>query len=265
MTSTLGQVCCARIPASALAVLADLRRDPGIGVTPDGEHAWVRWEAGDEAVLRRLLPVRGVELYARRGPEAEAEAVGDAPWYRPGAHLPTFGVPADARLADGSIPLARAVTPRAIRAREPDGEVTPPVEIRLARESMARDAGALRCTLSDLGSWAERATTAELDAVSAAWADDVVLLLGRRLPTVAGIRFWGDRLLSPLGFRPEPDLPETALRRALGIAEGEIVVLEADGFERIPRAAFRRPTRAGIRLAIATATATGGAPGVPPP
>jgi hypothetical protein len=253
----LEHACCARLPASALAVLADLRREPGIGVIDAGESAWVRWEAGNEAVLRRLLPVAGVEFYARRKTEAGVF------WYRPGAHLPTFGIPAG--LEDESIPLARALTPRPIEARGPDGGPPSPVVLGLARESRAREATALRCALADLGRWADRAATAELAALSAAWADDVVLLLGRRLPPIAGARFWGDRLLSPLGFRPEPALPEPALRRALGAAAGEVVVLEADGFERIPRDAFRPLTRAGVRLAPGPAEAPAPAPGGPPP
>ena len=237
MTTTLEGVCCARLPASSLKVLADLRREPGIMATPDGDHVWVRWEAGSEAVLRRLLPVPGVELYARR----------DALWYRPGAHLPTFTVPTD--LEHGAIPLARAVTPRPIRAIGHQGAEPLPVRLGLARTATVRDATALRCALADLGRWAELAGTAELAVLEAARAGDELLIRGRPLPPIAGRRYWGDRLLTPLGFRPEPSLPEPALRRALGVAEEEIVLLEADGFETIPCAALQPLSRARVRLA----------------
>ena len=241
MTNALEHVCCARLPASGLAVLADLRREPAITVTPADDHAWVQWEAGSEAVLRRLLPVSGVELYSRR----------DGLWYRPGAHLPSFEVPVD--LEHGSIPLARAVTPRPIRPIEPDGTVLEPIRLGLAREATPRDASALQCALPDLGHWIEMACDTEIAALEAAWSGEVVLIRGRRLPAVAGARYWGNRLLTPLGFRPDPGLPELGLRRALGVAEGEVVVLAADGFETIPLAAFQPLTRAGVRLAMATA------------
>jgi hypothetical protein len=240
MSDAFEHVCYARLPAMSLAALADLRREPGIRVTPAGDHAWVRWEAGNEAVLRRLLPIPGVELYGRR----------DGHWYRPGAHLPSFDVPGEPE--GRAFPLARAVTPGPIQATRPDVGASPAVPVRLGleREVAPREATAIRCGLADLARWAEMAPTAQLAGLLSAWAADVVMILGRRLPTVAGDRFWGDRLLSPLGFLPEPGLPEAALRRALGVAEEEIVVLELDGFETIPRGAFRPLTRAGIRLAL---------------
>jgi hypothetical protein len=237
MTTTLEGVCCARIPASALAVLAGLRAEPGIMVTADGDHVWVRWESGNEAVLRRLLPVHGVELYARR----------DGFWYRPGAHLPAFHVPAD--LEHGAMPLARVVTPSPFQAIEHQGAGPVPIRLGLVRATTARDASALRCALVDLARWAEMAATAELAALEAALAGNEVLIRGGKLPPVAGQRYWGDRLLAPLGFRPEPGLPEPALRRVLGVTEGDIVVLELDGFETIPCAALQPLARARVRLA----------------
>ncbi len=87
--------------------------------------------------------------------------------------------------------------------------------------------------------------------MKAARAEDEVMLLGRGLPVVAGgVRFWGIRVLVPLGFRADPDLPEPALRRSLRVAEDALLVLEADGVEVVPREAFRRVTRAGLRLAL---------------
>jgi hypothetical protein len=82
-----------------------------------------------------------------------------------------------------------------------------------------------------------------------------VMLLGQRLPTMSeGEKFWGDRVLTPLGFRPEPDLPESALLVALGVDEGDLLVIEAEGCEVVPRDAFRPLSRAGFRLAVAEAT-----------
>src|SRR4051794_11822569 len=91
----------ARIPAPALATLADLRREPGIGVIADGEHAWVRWEAGDPRLVLRLMAIPGAELFTLR----------DGLWYPAGGRLPRFGLPLDDAEA---IPLHRAVTPRPV-------------------------------------------------------------------------------------------------------------------------------------------------------
>src|SRR5947209_1907634 len=99
---------CASLPASALAALADLRREPGVTVTPAGDRAWVRWPPGARAVLRRVLPLAGAELYTRR----------DGLLYRLGHRLPAFGLPPD---GGASVPLARAVTPEPVTAEPPTG------------------------------------------------------------------------------------------------------------------------------------------------
>ena len=64
------------------------------------------------------------------------------------------------------------------------------------------------------------------------------------------MRFWGETVLVPTGFRPEPDLPAAALRAALGVAADELLVLDETGAEVIPRAAFEPLTRAGVRLGV---------------
>jgi hypothetical protein len=64
-----------------------------------------------------------------------------------------------------------------------------------------------------------------------------------------GRRFWGGQLLVPLGFRTEPELPESALCRTIGAAPDDLVVLDFEGYEVIPRAALEPFSRAGIRLA----------------
>ena len=91
-----------------------------------------------------------------------------------------------------------------------------------------------------------------LASLRAARCQDRVLLLGPRLPLLPrSERFWGDGLLVPLGYRPEPDLPQTALREALGSRAEEILVLRQDRVEGVPRAALQPLTRAGVRLACA--------------
>ena len=65
-----------------------------------------------------------------------------------------------------------------------------------------------------------------------------------------GVRFWGTELLLPLGFRAEPDLPHSAIRRAAGATSDELAVLDDEGIEIIPRAIFKPLSRAAVRLML---------------
>ena len=234
----LDAIQCASLPASALTALADLRREPGVAVTVSGDRAFIRWDSATVEVLCRVLPLAGVELYARRG----------GLWYRPGHRLPTFGLPAD---EGESVPLARAVTPTPVRPELPTHILPRPVELELVRDGRVREASALGCGLDELGRWADMAPTARLVALRAATAGDRVLLLGRPLPPIPGAeRFWGGRILVPLGFRTDPEIPEPALCGALGAGDDELLVLTHEGAETVPLRSFRTLTRAGVRLAL---------------
>jgi hypothetical protein len=120
----------------------------------------------------------------------------------------------------------------------------------LVRGDRPRPATALRCAPDVLARWADTATTARIERLSGAWDGSRILVRGRALPEVpSGERFWGNRLLIPLGFRPGPDLPERALLKALHAGDEELFLLEADGCEVVPLAAFQPLTRAALRLA----------------
>lgn len=246
MATDLDRVRCARLPVAALASLAELRCRPDVLVTTAGDRAWVRWSSGGGPLLDRLMAVPGVELFARR----------DDGWFRLGDRLPAFDVPPE----DGTVPLHRAIVPARFVPEPAPGEVGGPVALGLARDERPRAATALRCRLADLAGWAERATSAQVEALRAARSGDLVLLLGRRLPPIGGAeRFWGDRLLVPLGFRPDPELAEPILLDALGAVDGERVLLDAAGAEVVPSAAFRPLGRAAVRLATGPPPGRGGA------
>jgi hypothetical protein len=257
MRPELDQVVCASLPLDALATLADLRRAEGISVTLAGDRAWVRWEPGNHAALRTVLPLPGSELFVRRGKH----------WYKLGSRLPSFNLPIDQR-GVVAVPLHSAVVPRPVRPEPPGEGLVATVALSLVRDDRIRTASALKCPIAVLGRWADSAPTARFAGLLAAKADDVVIVVGRSLPVVAGPgveRFWGSRVLAPLGLRPEPSLPEHALRRALGIADDELPLLIAspDGsaeveVELVPYAALRPLSRAGVRLALTGATDLGG-------
>jgi hypothetical protein len=228
------EVAAARVPAVGLAALAAVRCRPGVGVVLVGKSAWATFPAGDGEVIRCLMPVPGVEFFARRG----------GAWARFGHRLPT----ADAPPAVGMTPSDRVVLPEPV---EPIATATvgPPVRLTIVRGGGPRPATALRCAVAALARWADVAPARDLAAVRAARTGDRALLLGERLPAVPGERFWGEWVLVPLGFRAEPALPNDVLRAACGVGAEELLLLDGHGAEAVPVAAFEPLTRAGVRLA----------------
>jgi hypothetical protein len=204
-----------------------------------GDVAWVGWPAGAEAVVSCLRTVPGVEFFADRGGR----------WFRFGSRLPA---PAAPPLAD-AVPLDRVLFPARVEPVPPPAALPAPVPLTVVRGGGPRPVTAVRCVVSALARWADAATTAELAAVRAARCGDRALLLGGRLPVVAGgERFWGDRVLVPVGFRPEPALPDGVIRAACGVELEELLILDAAGAEAVPDAAFAPLTRAGVRLALSS-------------
>jgi hypothetical protein len=253
------KVGCARIAIPDLRVLADLRRRTDIRVLVEEDRAWVYWSPEShpmqQVLIGRLLPLPEVELFTRRG----------GYWYRLGEHLPAFEVPVEAG-TEGA-PLERIVMPRPMTALPPADGRPNPISLRVVRDerSRPRPPRALRCPLERLAAWAEQATSARLASLRGAWASGAgdesggaeVLVLGASgsLPELPGaLRFWGVDLLIPLGFRPDPELPESALCRAVGAGSNHLVILDSQGYELIDRAAFRPLSRAGVRLARRGAT-----------
>ncbi len=116
----------ARLPAASLASLADLRRDLGIGVIADGDHAWIRWEAGDESLSLRLMAIPGAELFVLR----------DGLWYPAAGRLPRFGLPLDSARP---IPMRAGVVSVALVVNS---------EASLIRSSRGRRPWAWRATIS---------------------------------------------------------------------------------------------------------------------
>ena len=246
--TTLDQASCARMPASALASLAALRRVEGISVVTEGGHVWVFWEPGDERVLRSVLPVVGVELFEKRG---------DA-WHRAGRRLPAFDVPPVIE----PIGLDRAVTPEPFTAEMASGAALRPVVLRLRRDGRPRPTTAALCPLAVLGDWADSAPSAAIEAIRGVFRSDQALLLGEQLPAWPGsTRYWGGRVLVSIGFEPRPGLPEDVLLEALGGSGRELLRLVPDdrgggglAVEVVPLDEFRPLSRAGVRLALETLT-----------
>jgi hypothetical protein len=240
--SPLDAVRGARLPAAALETLADLRRDPGLAVVLDDQCAWLVWRTADDDLVLRLMAIAGVALYDRR----------DGLWYSHGSLLPEFGLPLDADEAKG---LHAVVVPQPMGPSPPGQPIASPMTLRLVRDARPRPVTALRCTADALARWAETATSARLERLSATWDKSHVLVRGREVPEVLSAdRFWGIRILVPLGFRPEPELPEQALLNVLGAEDEDLFLLEPDGCEVVPLGVFQTLSRASLRLALEGAT-----------
>jgi hypothetical protein len=236
MPLALHEVCCARVTPEALAELADLRCTSGIEVVQDDAGVWLRWLPGDEEVLLQLLPVAGAIFFYQR----------EGNWYRLGSRLPSAGPPPTGEVRK----LDRLVVPEPICSESPPARELHRRPVQLVRDTMPRQATALRTTLAALGDWAEQATTLQIAALRAARCGTSVLLFGARLPILPGVRYWGSRLLVPLGYRPEPALPVSIFAEAMKLDGEALAILEEDGCEIIPAAAFRPLSRAAIRLAV---------------
>jgi MoxR-vWA-beta-propeller ternary system domain bpX2 len=226
----------ARVPIGGLAALAPLRAKGGVHVVMDKATAWVSWDGDRRDVVDALLAVPGVEWFESR----------DGRWFGFGSRLPTFDVPPGGE----SIALARALVPAPFAPAEADARGPARVSLRLVRCEVPHPATALRCQIEALRPLVDKATTAEITRLKGARCGDVVWLLGHVLPAIPGAeRFWGERVLVPLGFRADPDWPESALREAAGVGDEEILVLAGDGADAIPVPAFRPLARAALRRA----------------
>jgi hypothetical protein len=237
MISSLAQVCYASLPVTALAALADLRCLPDVRVALLGDRAWVRWEPGNDQVLIRLLPVRDVKLFVYR----------DEYWYQHGHHLPSFNLPPDT----GGQPLHHVLVPAPVEPLAAPKLWIQRVNVRLVRDEFPHQTSAVLCQLQRLSEWADTVTTAHLTSIRAARCQDSILMLGRRLPLLPGAeRFWGGRVLMPLGHRLEPALPERDLLGLWSLQEKEFVLVRTDKVEILDQESFEPLTRPGIRLAL---------------
>ena len=216
---------------------APLRHRSEIRVIQAADVAWVRWTPPRPDVIDCLLAAPAVQFFVEKSGQWQ-------PFRRrlPGADRPPLG--------EGTS-LAALLVPAPFQTIPPGELWIDPLALRLVRDTAPRPATAMWATLAALASWADRATTHEIESVRAARCGDRVLLLGDRLPAIPGAaRYWGKDFLVPLGFRPDPDLPTATLREAIGAAENELAVLKDAGAERVPREAFRKLSRAAIRLAV---------------
>jgi hypothetical protein len=233
MSDRLANTCCARLPSTAHAHLGALRACEHLSALQEGETLWLFWPAGEVELARAILSVEGSELFLR----------GESGWHRLGEHLPVFHVPH----SRNARPLSALLFPAPVSPVCPAAPAWRSVTSALVRDGTQRPASVLSVTGAVLRKWADVATSHQLRKVEAACCGEEVLLRGA-LPVLPGERFWGRRVLLPLGYRVEPDLAEGVLLAALGLWEGEVAFWTAWGVEVVGAEAFGPVTRAGVRL-----------------
>jgi hypothetical protein len=237
MFATLANVRAARFPIAGLAALAPVRSQGAIRVIEFADEAWVFWDRDEATILQLLIGIPGVEFYVK----------GRAGWMRIESKLPRFDVPP----LDAANDLQLTILPDAAEPTRVSESTFQRIAVSLVRCEKQRPTTALCCEVSALRDWADTALTSEITRVRAIRSGNRAWLLGNDLPALpAAERFWGKRLLAPLGYRPEPDWPEPILLEVAGIEKKELLVMHLDRAETLPMEAFQPLTRAAIRLAL---------------
>jgi hypothetical protein len=241
MSTPFDDICSAALPPEALPLLAPLRCEPGLQIATDAGRIWLRFEPGSERVLRGILPLCAVELFAFR----------DGTWRRFGQSLPAFDFPRSARFE----PLYQVLFPAAVLPVPPSTAAIALVRVRVTPDDRSRPTAAMLCPLPALSAWADRVPCTRLERLHGVVRAGRILVIGQGLPLLDGAtRYWGKLVLVPLGHRPEPDLPESALREAARVEAEELLMLGVDGAAAIPRTALRQLSRAGLRAVNIAAT-----------
>jgi hypothetical protein len=186
--------------------------------------------------IARLHAIPGVQFFAERQDR----------WYPQRSRLPAYDLPATAP----STPLDQVLLPADLNTRLPTSGPVEALPVRLVREVRYQPTRALLCTLAVLERWADQALSAQIERLEGAHMESEVLLLGESLPHLLGNRrFWGDRLLLPVGSRVEPAVGDDALLEAWGATAGELVLFDGARAEIVPTSALMPLSRASIRLA----------------
>lgn len=235
MLSPFDDVCCACIPRDGLSLLASLRIEPGLRAALTDEHAWLRWDAGNEQVVQAVMPIHDVVLFRFH----------EGCWRRFGQMLPAFDFPGELDYQ----PIAHVLFPAPVQPIPVPQVAFQPSSLRLERDDRPRATTALLCPLASLLVWCDTVPASRLAPLQGVCLEDRVLLLGDRLPFVdGGQRLWGRDVLIPLGHAPTPALPESALKAAAGLQDEELLLWQPDQVEVIPRSLLSPVTRAGLRL-----------------
>jgi len=230
----------ARLPCAAAAALAPLRLQPSIEVRQEDAWLWLRGATLDEPLLSALRTVPGLELFF----VVAGYSVRRADEHVPSAHFP-----------DGDwTPLHHWLDP-SIPAPAFGGKHPHPVALRLvASNGPVVPATVLEADLWAWHAYATGAPQARLEPLHfAASTVGRVVVHGRPLPPIRGRRFAElGGIAVPLGTAWSPPVDVEVMVALLGLEQGDLALLRADGTaDHIRADHWMAATRAAVRATVA--------------
>jgi hypothetical protein len=224
------------MPVADLATAAALRPFAGVSACVVGDDLWLRADDAPEPLARALT---------RLAPAARFAVLPDGSLIPLGRSLPQGRLPPDASWS----PLADLTRPRLASAALPAAGAVP-VALTLVRTSGDAPATVLVTPLTALAAYADSAPAVRLErlrfaadaARAVVWGDPLPPLPGDRYTERAGVA-------APCGFDWRPRIDPPSLRRLIGLAEGDLALLDAAGaWQYVPAASFVRARRSAVRF-----------------
>lgn len=222
------------IPLAEAATAASLRTVPKIEVAQTHSHIWLRGE-----------PVPALEPLLRGLPSE-----GRFEWIKPNQLRPLSSRIPSVRLPDAPwIPIrdwCQVEWPiAALPAPDPR-----PIPLKWIRCGVPRESELLETTLPVLLEWAIDAPRIRLDRLRfAVRSREQILVWGSPLPPIDGSHYViQGRIVSPSGWRWDPDLPPESIELWLRAGTDSLILLHPDGtFVRIHREQFVPMTPSALK------------------
>jgi hypothetical protein len=231
------------LPRESAQALARLRGNPALGVCESAEGLWLRGPRLEETLDKQLRLIPGGRRFAVvDGGQLIAEGnlvplgrVPEGPWALLSEWL------------EISLPAAQTVV-------QMPGEA---VALTLVPAAAEREPALLETTLEQLANYASTAPQWRIDRWTfAAAKGDCVLVRGTPLPPIPGTQWVLDQsIATPAGLTWSPPVDVAVLQQLLGLAQGEIALLRADGTcDRIAGDHWVRASRSAIRGTLEAAS-----------
>jgi hypothetical protein len=222
------------LPEAPAAAILRLRTDVRAAIVAD--TLWLRGDRVD-AILDRLLDF--IAPHDRYELEADNQL-------RPVGHrLPVGMLPAAswrpvAELFAPAWPVPTARTPL------PDG-----IALRLVRSDREQPANALLTSSMALERWVSRAAAIRLAPLRFAATTSHVLVLGRPVPPIAGVRLYeSSGIVVPCGWQIAPAVDPSSLRRLLNLTAEDLALFNETGWQLVFANSIVGMSRSAVRLTM---------------
>lgn len=231
------------LPPESAAALARLRGNAALGVCETAEGLWLRGPQLDETLDRQLRLIPGGRRFA---------VVDEGQLVAEGNLVPLGRVPEGpwALLSEWlEVSLPAANMPAAV--------ARPAVSLMLVPATVERDPALLETTLAQLMEYAATAPLWRIERWTlAATQDGSVIVRGTPLPPLPGTQWVLDQgIATPAGLTWSPPVDADVVQQMLGLADGEISLLRADGTcDRIAADHWVRASRSAIRGTLEAAS-----------